>query len=101
MASVSNDAIKASNAEAADMLRNQKLAEFEAKAKECVRISKDKIYDAAPTEDKHYITFSMFDEEAHRGTLENLKTKGEMVSSSPPPIGLSWVNEGEFKALRK
>lgn len=101
IACLSNETIKVSNVEAADMLRNQKLTDFEAKVKECVRISKDKIYDEAPTDDKHYITFSMFDEEMHRSTLENLKTKGETVSVSPPPIGLSWVNEGEFEALRK
>lgn len=101
IACLSNESIKVSNAEIADLLRNQKHTEFETKVKECVRISKDKIYDAPPTEDKHYITFSMFDEELHRSTLENLKSKGGIVSSSPPPIGLSWVNEGEFKALRK
>lgn len=101
IACLSNDTMKVSNVEVADLLRNQKHAEFEAKVKECVRISKDKIYDPAPTEDKHYITFSMFDDEMHRNTLENLKIKSGIASSSPPPIGLSWVNEGEFEALRK
>lgn len=99
IACLSNDTIKIPNHEAADLLRNQKFNEFEAKVKECVRISKDKIYDDPPTDDKHYITFSMFDDEIHRNILENIKSKP--VSASPPPSGLSWVNEGEFKALRK
>lgn len=101
VACLSNDTIKVSNPEATDLLRNQKLNEFEEKIKECVRISKDKIYDEPPTEDKHYITFSMFDEEIHRNILDNLKANVDGVSASPPPIGLSWVNEGEFKALKK
>lgn len=94
--------MKISNQEAADLIRNQKLNEFEEKIKECVRTSKDKIHDEPPTEDKHYITFSMFDEEIHRGILDKIKHKTETASASPPPSsGLSWVNEGEFKALRK
>lgn len=101
IACLSNDAIKISNHEAAELLRNQKLTEFEEKVKECVCISKDKIYDEPPTEDKHYITFSMFDDEIHRNVLENIKSKPEGMSASPPPSGLSWVNEGEYKALRK
>lgn len=83
------------------MIRSQKLNEFEEKVKECIRISKDRIYDAPPTDDKHYLTFSMFDEEIHRLVLDKIKNKCENTSASPPPSGLSWVNEGEFKALRK
>lgn len=93
--------IKISNQEAAELIQSQKLSEFEEKVKECVRISKDKVYDDPPTDDKHYITFSMFDEEIHRIILDKIKNKIETTSASPPPAGLSWVNEGEFKALRK
>lgn len=101
VACLNSDSVKISNQEAADLIRNQKLNEFEDKVKECVRISKDKIYDEPPTDDKHYITFSMFDDEIHRIILDKIKNKMEMISASPPPSGLSWVNEGEFKALRK
>lgn len=101
MACLSSVSVKISNQEAADLIRNQKFTEFEEKIKECVRISKDKIYDEPPTEDKHYITFSMFDEEVHRAVLDKIKNKTETTSVSPTPTGLSWVNEGEFKALRK
>lgn len=101
VACLSNATVKISNQEAAELIRTQKLTEFEEKIKECVRISKDKIYDDPPTDDKHYITFSMFDEEIHRLVLEKIKTKCETQSVSPPPSGLSWVNEGEFKALGK
>lgn len=93
--------VKVSNQDAADLICSQKLTEFEDKVKECVRISKDKIYDEPPTEDKHYITFSMFDEEIHRMVLDKIKNNCETTSTSPPPSGLSWVNKGEFKALRK
>lgn len=92
---------KISNQEAADLLREQKFTEFAEKVKECVRLSKDKIYDEPPTEDRHYITFSMFDEEMHRNVLDNIRSKAETKSTSPPPSGLSWVNEGEFQPLRK
>lgn len=98
---MNSNSVKISNQEAAELIRNQKLNEFEDKVKECVRISKDKIYDEPPTEDKHYITFSMFDDEIHRIVLDKIKNKTETTSASPPPSGLSWVNEGEFKALRK
>lgn len=101
VACLSNASIKISNQEAAELIRSQKITELEDKVKECVRISKDKIYDDPPTDDKHYITFSMFDEEIHRVVLEKIKNKIETTSASPPPAGLSWVNEGEFKALRK
>lgn len=101
VACLSNVSVKIPNQEAADLIRNQKFTEFEDKIKECVRISKDKIYDEPPTEDKHYITFSMFDDEVHRVVLDKIKNKMETTSVSPPPSGLSWVNEGEFKALRK
>lgn len=101
VACLNSNSVKISNQEAAELIRNQKLNEFEDKVKECVRISKDKIYDEPPTEDKHYITFSMFDDEIHRIVLDKIKNKTETTSASPPPSGLSWVNEGEFKALRK
>lgn len=101
VACLNNETIKISNQDAAELIRSQKLNEFEEKVKECVRISKDKIYDEPPTDDKHYITFSMFDDEIHRVVLEKIKNKFESTSTSPPPSGLSWVNKNEFKALRK
>lgn len=101
VACLSNETVKISNQEAADLIRNQKHTEFEEKAKECVRISKDKIYEEPPTEDRHYITFSMFDDEIHQDVLDKIKNKCETTSTSPAPSGLSWVNKGEFKALRK
>lgn len=101
VACLNNETIKISNQDAAELIRSQKLNEFEEKVKECVRISKDKIYDEPPTDDKHYITFSMFDDEIHRVVLEKIKNKFETTSTSPPPSGLSWVNKNEFKALRK
>lgn len=92
---------KISNEEASDWLQQNKIDEFSEKSREIVRISKDAIYDAPPTDDKHYIKFSLFDDEIHRNVLEQIKYKNENKSSSPVPTGLSWVNEGEFKPLSK
>lgn len=98
-----NASTKISNQEAAELLQLNKIDEFAEKAKDCVRLSKEKIYDEPPTDDKHYITFSVFDEEIHRNVLENITSKIDRMvsSSSPPPSGLSWVNEGEYKPLSK
>lgn len=101
VACLNSDSIKISNKEAADLIRSQKLSEFEEKAKECVRISRDKIYEDPPTDDKHYITFSVFEDEIHSIVLDKIKNTSETSSTSPPLSGLSWVHEGEFKALRK
>lgn len=101
IACLNTDPNKYSNKEAADLLHQNKITEFVDKVKECVRISKDKIHDEPPTDDKHYITFSLFDEEIHRSVLETIKNKTDHSSASPPASGLSWVNEGEFKPLSK
>lgn len=98
---INSDTIKMSNKDAADLLRQNKIDEFVEKVKKCVEISKERIYDESPTDDKHYIKFSVFDDELHRSTLENMKNKVDPSSVSPPPTGLSWVNEGEFKPLSK
>lgn len=101
VASINSTATKVLNQEAIDLIRLNKIAEFSDRVKECVRISKDKIYDDPPTDDKHYITFSMFDEDVHRHILENIKYKSSNKPTSPLPSGLSWVNEGEYKPLSK
>lgn len=95
---------KISNQEVADLLlMNNNIDVFAEKAKDCVRLSREKVYDEPPTDDKHYIRFSTFDEEIHRNVLENITNKLNRMgsSASPPPSGLSWVNEGEYKPLSK
>lgn len=85
------------------------------KIKELIRISRDKIYDPSPIDDRHYITFERYDKDVHGNVLENIKNKNISItsigaglagsatssSSTMPPTGLSWVNEGEFKPLSK
>lgn len=89
------------NQEAFALIRENKMIEFKEKVKECVRISKDKVYDAPPTDDKHYITFNLYDEDLHKGVLDSIRNKTDSSSISPPPTGLSWVKPGEFKPLSK
>lgn len=90
---------KLPNQTAADLLSQNK-AEFIAKVKECVTASVERIYDPAPTDDIHYITFEKFDPDVHSTVLDNLKHNKEICPSSPT-TGLSWVKEGEFKPLSK
>uniref|UniRef100_A0A336M5C7 CSON012388 protein n=1 Tax=Culicoides sonorensis TaxID=179676 RepID=A0A336M5C7_CULSO len=52
-------------------------AEFMAKVKECVKLSIDKLYDPAPTEDKHYIKFDKYDNELHEPVLNEMKNYAE------------------------
>lgn len=44
---------------------SQNKVEFAKRIKECIRISRDRIYDPAPVYDKHFITFDQFDNETH------------------------------------
>lgn len=76
------------NKEAVDLMTQNKL-EFLKMVKECVRISKDRIYDPVPTDDKHYITFDRFDNDIHGSTLESIRSR-KYATSSPPSSGLSW-----------
>lgn len=88
---------KVLNKNAADLLSQNK-AEYLLKIKENVRISRDKIYDSPPTDDKHYITFERFDKDLHGPALDKMKTNTDS-SISPQNSGISWVKEGEFKPL--
>lgn len=49
-------------------------AEFMSKVKECVQLSLDKLYDPAPTDDKHYIKFDKYDNELHNPVLNEMKS---------------------------
>lgn len=101
MSCLNDDRSNAANSEASELIRDNKIDEFKEKCKECVRISKDKVYDPPPTDDKHYITFNLFDEDVHKGVLESIRNQTDVSSISPPPTGLSWVKPGEFKPLSK
>lgn len=76
------------NKEVVDLMSESK-SEFTKRVKECVRISRDRIYDPSPCEDKHYITFDQFDNDVHGSTLENIKSR-KYATSSPPSSSLSW-----------
>ncbi|XP_055920360.1 protein crossbronx [Eupeodes corollae] len=87
------------NKEAADLF-GQNRAEFIARAKKCAEDSKNRVYDAPTSDDPHYIVFEKFNEETHGPVIENIKFKNYESDSSPSgSMGLSWVKEGEFKAL--
>lgn len=76
------------NKEAVALMSENK-TEFIKRVKECVRISRDRIYDAPPMEDKHYITFDQFDNDIHGSTLESIKSR-KYATASPPSSVLSW-----------
>ncbi|KAG4071892.1 hypothetical protein HA402_006053 [Bradysia odoriphaga] len=76
------------NKEAVDLMSQNK-SEFTKRVKECVRISRDRIYDPPTVEDKHYITFDQFDNDVHGSTLESIKNR-KYATSSPPNSSLSW-----------
>ncbi len=76
------------NKEAVDLMAQNK-SEFTKRVKECVRISRDRIYDPPSVEDKHFITFDQFDSDIHGSTLESIKSR-KYATSSPPNSSLSW-----------
>ncbi|XP_055838806.1 protein crossbronx [Episyrphus balteatus] len=87
------------NKEAADLLA-QNRAEFIARAKKCAEQSKQQVYNAPTSEDPHYIIFEKFNFETHGPVIEKIKSNNFENDSSPScSVGLSWVKEGEFKAL--
>lgn len=76
------------NKTAADLLTQNK-GEFISKVAACVRSSKEKIFDAPPTEDKHYITFEHYDKEVHAACNELMKLSNSSTTQlSLPPSGM-------------
>ncbi|XP_023707713.1 protein crossbronx homolog [Cryptotermes secundus] len=74
--------------------------EFCESVKLCVKASQEQIYDRAPTDDLHYITFEPYDNEVHgpiRDTIFKIK-ENEQESSS---AGLSWVQPGSLEPFSK
>lgn len=93
---------KYSNPEAAELLSTS-FEKFAEKAVESMTLSKDKIYDPPSSHDPHYITFESFQEDIHRSMIEKILQKKDIIEKPnvPSHMGLSWVKEGEFKALSK
>lgn len=93
---------KYSNTEAADLLGSN-FEKFAEKAIECVNLSKEKIYDPPSSNDPHFIAFENFQEDIHRPVIEKILQKKDIIEKPnvPSHLGLSWVKEGEFKALSK
>lgn len=90
--------VKYLNQEAADLMLQNRPA-FISRVKECVAQSKAHLYDEPPSDDPHFIAFEKYDNEIHGSTLERIKTNKYLIGASPASSGLSWVKEGEFKAL--
>ncbi|KAL5279900.1 AKTIP family protein [Megaselia abdita] len=93
---------KYSNPEAADLMTNN-FGKFSEKAVESMSLSKEKIYDPPSSHDPHYIAFESFQEDIHRSVIEKILQKKDIIEKPnvPSHLGLSWVKEGEFKALSK
>lgn len=75
---------------------NRKL--FIDKVKESIASSMEHIYDEAPTDDKHYITFKPYDPNIHDSAKNvMLKVPGGNESSH----GISWVQSGSYQSFSK
>lgn len=64
-----------------------------------VKKSQEHVYDAPPTDDKHYITFEPYNRAIHdpvRATMLN-----QQIEEKPKVVGHSWVSGGSFKPLSR
>lgn len=72
---------------------------FKEKVVTLVKKSQEHIYDAPPTDDKHYIVFEPYDETKH----DSVKTAmlNQQIEDKPKIVGHSWVSGGSFKPLSR
>lgn len=83
------------NREACDLLTKE--AEFKARCKQSVQISREKLYERPPTDDKHYIVFEEYTPHIHDSVRATMLQPSAPVASA----GHSWVKEGTFRPLTK
>ena len=75
--------------------------EFIARVRDCVAISKERIFDSPTTEDSHYICFEKFDSKVHGTILKRIMLGNVLtdIFSHVTRSGLSLVNEDEMTPL--
>jgi len=95
---VISSAQHAVNSEALNLLRTDESA-FKKEAQRCVQLSRERLYDIPPVEDKHYITFSPFNDEMLTTVRDYIKMQKEQITQSP--LGHSWVKDSLFRPLSK
>lgn len=71
---------------------------FTEKVKECVVLSQEHMYDAPPTEDKHYISFQQYDPRIHDVAKNKMIKQKENEENSQ---GISWVQTGSYQSFSK
>ncbi|XP_045511407.1 protein crossbronx homolog isoform X1 [Colias croceus] len=71
---------------------------FMEKAKECVSLSTEHLYDDPPTDDKHYITFKPYDPKIHDAARNKMLKPRETDETSH---GISWVQTGTYQSFSK
>lgn len=81
---------KTANAVAAEQLLHTPEA-FGVQVREAVRLARDAVYDAPPTEDQHYITFERFEQDVHGATLLSIRTQTDASLSPAASGGVSWL----------
>lgn len=64
-----------------------------------VKKSQEHIFDAPPTDDKHYISFEPYDPAKH----DSVRTAmlNQQIEEKPKVVGHSWVSGGSFKPLSR
>lgn len=64
-----------------------------------VKKSQEHIYDAPPTDDKHYITFEPYEQTKHDSVRAAMLN--QQIEDKPKTVGHSWVSSGSFKPLSR
>ncbi|XP_021923601.1 protein crossbronx homolog isoform X2 [Zootermopsis nevadensis] len=87
------------NQEASELYNKNEDA-FCENVKLCVKASQEQVYDLAPTDDLHYISFERYDDERHNPVRESIfKVKDN--EDEPSSLGLSWVQPGSLQPFSK
>ncbi|GLV38832.1 pendolino [Carabus blaptoides fortunei] len=86
------------NEEASYMYKND-VNSFKSRVQSCVKLSIERAYDPPPTEDKHYLTFEVYQPSVHDTVRQSMLTYKPQEKSTA--VGHSWVAPGTFKPLSR
>lgn len=87
------------NQEASELYDKNQEAFFE-NVRLCVKTSQEHVYDPAPVEDLHYISFGPYDNEVH-GPIRDAIFKVKENEDESHSRGLSWVQPGSLQSFSK
>lgn len=64
-----------------------------------VKESQDQLYDVSPNEDKHYLTFELYDPQRHDAVKASMLNQAN--EERPKAVGHSWVASRNYKPLSR